>query len=396
MSPPTRHAAGSVPYRRGRARAPVAAAALLAGLVLFLRALRPGEDPVPGAPSNAASAQVSPAPSLRRNGAFQARWERWKAAYSGAPNDDALLAAGFEALARENPSRLFRLLQTEPDHGFRKGLVCIALMLWAETDSAAAAGAAETLPYADRSEGVAAVLAGASARPEEALALAEGLCARDPELYPDHGYSLVSALGGAGRFDLALRFAREERAGVDEDTRSKWLKAVFAAWAAKEPGAALGALQRLEGENQRFEALDSYASARAKGDPVGLAETLRAMPEGPERNSILGQALRAWTDADPLSASAWLEKQSPSAVLDPGIAAVASTASRTNRSPEAALSWAESIEDPELRSRTLHDVLRDWAQKDPACVLGYLKTSSDLSPSDRERLVPLLGLPTPR
>lgn len=368
----------------------LASAALLMGLSWFPTWQGAPRKGLP-APSSAAPVPRSPPPPAR-NGGLQARWRSWKDSYSGGRCSEADLAARFESLAKEDPRGLFEQLGAERDPSLRRGLRRLALLLWAEVDSSGAALAAETLPNAERADGAAAVLAGAAARPDEALALGKALCRRDSLLYAEHGYSLVAALGSVGRFDLAVRFALDDRDAADEETRSKWLKDAFSRWAAAEPASALDALLRLPEANLRFEALDSYASGRLSANPAGLAETLRALPEGPERNLVLGQTLRDWTGADPVAASVWLERQAPSEILDPGLAAVAAAASRANRTPEAALSWAESIADPGLRSRTLGSVLREWSGRDPSGALRYLKTSADLLPEDREEIVSLLGI----
>ena len=55
--------------------------------------------------------------------------------------------------------------------------------------------------------------------------------------------------------------------------------------------------------------------------------------------------------------------------------------------PSIALQWAESIIDPDMRSRTLAAVLETWLISDPSDALYFARTTADLLPDDRANVI---------
>ncbi|MFT3870957.1 MAG: hypothetical protein QM715_21090 [Nibricoccus sp.] len=319
---------------------------------------------------------------------FDDRWKAWSGQL-GTSGREADLAVEFETLVAVNPARALELARHEKDLQRRNHLVSLILLLWAESDPVPAASKAGSLPPEERREAVAAVLAGASKNPTTALQLAHDFCRKDRELSLEHGYSLVNIMGQIGKFRLAVDFAAEAAAGAESEEASKWLKAAFAQWAQRDPATAMAALHELAAPSLRFEALDALAAGRIGLDPAGLAEALRKLPPGEDRNVVLGHALRTWVKDDLKTASTWLNNQSPGAEMDAGVSAVAQAtqAQMLNQRPEVALSWAESIVSPELRSQTLVAVVTKWALEQPAQARRYVESSDDLLPSDRADLL---------
>lgn len=267
------------------------------------------------------------------------------------------------------------------------------MLLWAEADPIAAAAHVRNLPDAERATGFVAVLAGAVSQPEIAVRLADEFCREDPSRAFVYGRTLIAALGRAGENRAALRFALEDHHTEPGEDRNKWLKAAFSQWAARDPKAALAAIQEVPGEGPRFEALDAIVTSRMQADPAETAETLRLLPAGPDRNLALGQALRGWVDKDPKTAATWLAHLDPSPELDAGAEAVATQAQLQQR-PEVALSWAESISSAESRSRTVSFIVQRWAHNDAAPALRYIQTTPHLLPEDRAKLLTTQVFPT--
>lgn len=319
---------------------------------------------------------------------FAERWEKWQQRLTGSGHE-VELAADFEALVLSDPSRALSLARKEKNPTRRDQLMKIILMLWADTDPRAAATEASRLPSDERSSAVAAVLAGASKDATVAVQLAREFCRTDHELALAHGYSLVNTLGKTGQFRAAVSFAAEASAGEESEDANKWLKAAYAQWAALDPVAALAAVNELAGPAHRFEALDSVVTSRVGIDPAGLAEALRRLPSAEDRNLVLGHALRTWVNNDVGTASQWLNQQDPNPDLDAGASAVAKATQEQmlNQRPEVALSWAESIVSPELRSQTLAAVVTKWSASDRAQARRYVETSADLFHSDRADLL---------
>jgi hypothetical protein len=373
---------------------------VLIGVFLLWLMLRVDRHNAPASAASRVSATAAPRVDASPKTSVVAqswdqRWSQWLLRLGTAGND-AELATEFEALIVADPARALAAALRETDAARRTSLIQAILLLWAETDPTAAAAKARALPDAERAVGVAAVLAGASGRPDVAVRLAVEFCRDDPALASGHGYALIAALGRTGEFRAAIRFALGEESAADGEDRNKWLKAAFAQWAAQNPTAAMAAIQELPGAGSRFEALESIAANRVHTDPAGLAATLRHLPPGPERSLVLGQALHVWANSDPKTAADWLNRLEPSLELDAGAAALATaTQSQTlNRRPEVALSWAESIVGAELRSRTLATVVQKWAATDAASASRYVQASTDLLPEDRAALVAALNANT--
>ena len=78
-----------------------------------------------------------------------------------------------------------------------------------------------------------------------------------------------------------------------------------------------------------------------------------------------------------------MDRLDPNRDLDAGAAAVATTPVIVEKKPDVATSWAESIVDPELRANTLLDVIRLWAERDPAAARSYAVNSPALPPETR-------------
>jgi hypothetical protein len=355
-----------------------------------------GSIPETPSVSTAPASKSAALPIATADQNWDERWRQWLVRLS-ATGQEVELAAEFEALILENPARALASARRETDAARRTSLIQMILLLWAESDPAAAAAQARALPDEERALGVAAVLAGVSNQTEVAVRLATEFCRDDPALASEHGYALIAALGRTGEFRAAIRFAVGAEAAVEGEDQNKWLKAAFAQWAAQNPAAAMAAIQELPGGGPRFEALDAIATNRVLTDPAGLAAALRNLPVGPDRSLVLGQTLRAWVNSDAKTAADWLNQLEPSLELDAGAAAVATSAqSHTlNQRPEVALSWAESIVSAELRSRTLVAVVQKWAMHDLLAAQHYVQTSTDLLPADRVTLLNMPNTPAP-
>jgi len=346
-------------------------------------------SPTPAVVLQAASDEV---PNMSATASFDDRWKQWQQRLAAAGHE-AELAAEFEALVLADPARVLNLARQEQDPMRREHLMKMVLLLWSDADSGAAAAEVHHLRPDERSAAVAAVLAGSLKDVAVTVQLAREFCRDDPELALEHGYTLVNILGKTGNFRAAVDFAAETTGGVESEDANKWLKAAYAQWAAQDPAAALAAINELTRPSLRFEALDSVATHRIGIDPAGLAEALRRFPAGEDRNLVLGHALRTWVTRDVKTASQWLNQQEPNSDLDAGASAVATATQgqMLNQSPEVALSWAESIVGPELRSRTLAAVVAKWATQEPKLARRYVESSVHLLPTDRAEL--LSGLP---
>jgi hypothetical protein len=291
------------------------------------------------------------------------------------------LAALLESLATTDPLRALSLAQQENNLKLREALVHASLRGWG---SAAAGDAADwALAHTDdsaRDSAMAAVFSGAAARPESALQAAKKICADHPGEATSYGNSAIDALCDAGSFSTALELIA---GNADDVQRSIWSAEAYSRWAALQPDQAAQAATALTDPTARAEALHGVIGGWAQTDPAALTHFLAEQPAGGDRGSMLGQALQSWVRRDPKAAVAWINDHEASPDFDEGVAAVASI---NFVKPSQALTWAESISDPRLRSETVAEVLHGWALEDLAAAKQYFANTANLLPEDRRRI----------
>jgi hypothetical protein len=301
------------------------------------------------------------------------------------------LIALLEELVASDPLRALALARVEADLPLREKLLFAVLCAWARSDPESAAAQARALPDVDRANGVAAVLTGTARAPETAVRLARQFCRDDPALAREHGYALIAALAQIGEYRTAVRFAvTTEETGEGED-RLKWIQSAFSHWARQEPEYAALATVSLPDDGSRFEALLAVVADWVRIDPEGLTEFVQQLPAGADRTNTLGTALRLWVSNNPKAAADWIDRLDPSPELDAGVAALATLPKLIELRPAVAISWAETIDNPQQRSNALTAILRQWAGADLAAALGYLQQSTDLLPADRAVLLASLA-----
>lgn len=219
--------------------------------------------------------------------------------------------------------------------------------------------------------------------PDTAISLAAQLMQSDPDHTQEYGQDLVSALAQSGHFASAASFAAT---GTGE-AGSSWLTTAYSKWAEHQPQAALAQVRQLTNPYQQQAAMDAIISGWAPTDPKGMAEyAMQSLPQGYERSLAISEALRFWAVRDTAGAQDWMNHYDPSPELDMGEAAVA-TLPEAMQQPLVALGWAESITDPDLRSRTEASVVETWAARDPAAAMRYAKNSPGLNSNDRTALL---------
>lgn len=309
---------------------------------------------------------------------------RWSRRSAEAPSDlrTAELIALLEKLVASDPLRALALARAETEAGARERFLAAILRVWATRDPSAAAAQALALPTADRAAAVAAVLQGAVCDPATAVRLAERLCRDDQARAREHGNALIAALEEAGDYRTAVRFATTADSSDGED-RLKWTQAAFGLWASREPERAVIATLELPDAGARYEALLAVVGDWVRVDPHGLTEFVLQLPAGADRANVLGEALQLWVHNNPKAAAEWMDRLEPSPELDAGVAALATLPQLVGQRPAVALSWAESIVNPEQRSNSVTAILRQWVATDPEAARAYAERSADLSSADR-------------
>ncbi len=305
------------------------------------------------------------------------------AAWPPSPERGIALTAALEDLAAEDSTRALALAGAESDAQLREKLLHAVLRVWAGAAPEAAARGAFALPEAERVAAMAAVFAGAAGRPDDAVDLACRLCQYDPARAGGYGEALISALSQNGEDGAAVRFALAAAPAGEGEERLKWLQSAFGDWARREPELAALASLRLPDAGARFEALMAVIPHWVQIDPAGAASVMQELPEEVDRRNLMGETLRRWVTRDPVQAAGWMSRLNSDPDLDPGTAALASLPPLVAGRPDLAISWAESIAEPRLRSRTLAEIVRQWASFDPAAARSYLARSTQVLDEDR-------------
>lgn len=346
------------------------------------------------------SSQKTPPESLPKTGAapdtesddvrdWETRWAQL-AAQPHSPATDEAAAAALARLAARDPQRALALALAERDRRRRAVWLHAVLRGWAATAPEAAMVWVTGRPADEREDEEAAVMEGAAHDPAAALALAQGLVQNDPARARSHANQLLRVLDRRGDYDTAVAFA----SGLPEDIRAEMVGTAFQYWARSQPQHALTAAINLPAGDTREATFDAAVTGWAGGDPAGLAQAALQFPSAADRTHALETALRAWVALDPKAASDWIDQFDPEPEFDGGAAAVALQPDVLAVRPDVAASWAESIVDPVLRSSTLANVLREWADRDAPAALKYARASTALEPADSVSLLADLGAKT--
>ena len=191
------------------------------------------------------------------------------------------------------------------------------------------------------------------------------------------------SLADAGRFEEAAAVART----APEELRAAALSSVFSRWAGERPTAAAAAALALADDAQRNLVWHVVATRWAEIDPAALALFGWSLPRAPERSSALDIALARWIERDETAALDWVGSLPSSRASDSAVAMIAGHSSLIGRDPELALCWAETINDLDLRSRTLAAITRAWLPAAPEAAARYARQSPDIFPAHREDIL---------
>lgn len=286
-------------------------------------------------------------------------------------SDEELLAA-IERIARQNPSQAMELALAENNPRLRRRLIRTTLHIWAKTAAAAAADwiLSQSRPELNQTAFMAALFDGLADDPSAAAELVRHI----NEKYP-------SQAGLCGGTLIAM---------LDENPDSSHATLVasaFGVWANYQPENAAASAMKIADDNVRSAALDAVISTWEQIRPQGVADFAEAnLPASNQKTLALSQSLVFWAAQNPAAAANWINQFGPSAQFDQGEAAIA-TQQQTMQQPNLALSWAQIITDPNLRSRTISAIVETWTLSDPAAALNFTQNSADLLPDDRTALL---------
>ena len=122
---------------------------------------------------------------------------------------------------------------------------------------------------------------------------------------------------------------------------------------------------------QRPHAVSALAGGWAGSDPQAAIAWASALTDSAQREQALGSAVMTWATADIYESSQWVNALPPGKTRD--VAAQNVARSLTNSSPEAAWTWALSIQRQENRMNALQLAYMGLRQKDPAIAQQLLQ-----------------------
>ena len=316
------------------------------------------------------------------------RWseQRWSELMSkpGTVARNKAMAELLEKLAATDPKRAMALAQAEGNLKLRASLEQAVLRGWATTAPADASKWVLALSnQSDRSTAMQTVFDSAVAtNPDEAVRVAK-LVMQQAGGDMGYGTSLIDSLCDAGNFDIATKFAVEDGVGQ----RPFLLGEAYSKWAELQPEEAAQAANAIDDPEIRDQALQGVVGGWAEADPAALTQFLSQLSPDDDRGLMLSRALKNWVRLDPAAAADWINNSDMGADLDQGIKAVASMDLGSDSfPPTVAVNWAESINNPTLRSEALMNVLSNWASIDLSAATSYFNTTANLLPADRQQI----------
>jgi hypothetical protein len=304
------------------------------------------------------------------------------------PAAEGDMVAFIEKLAETDPAGAISLAQAEDNFRLRNSMLQAGLQGWGKTDPDAAAAWVQTETVMDRDQAARALLRGAIQNPDKAAGVTSTLMENDPAHAAQYGSDLIWTLADAGQFAQAANFAAS---GV-EDNRGDWMQAAYSRWAEFQPQSAVASALQLQDPALKQAALDAVVVGWSPTDPRGMMEfALKNLPRD-QQNAALSRALSFWADSDPAAAAAWINQKHLGAASDCGVSEIAMSPALA-QTPDLAASWARTITDPVLRSRTLVSILQSWVRLNPAAAKQYLETSPDIQADDLSNLLAEMSTP---
>lgn len=167
--------------------------------------------------------------------------------------------------------------------------------------------------------------------------------------------------------------------------RRNYASMLAQSWALYDPLQAIQWANSLADPAMRKSSLSSAISVWAADNPSAASAYVLTIQDSDLRSRQIAQVTQSWAKYDPVKAADWLLAQHPpSPALDPAIQSLAGTVMQSN--PEGAVMWAATISDPNLRTRTIMNVSREWMRSDPAKASAYISTAP-LTPNQKARLL---------
>ena len=192
--------------------------------------------------------------------------------------------------------------------------------------------------------------------------------------------------------------------------RSNLINAISSHWMQKDPDAAFAWIQNLPGSQAKTQALSNAFRQLLHQSPDRVAPLLDQLPPGNQSQLVSGM-IHQWANKDFQSAKQWLTKQSNPQILERGLTNLISiwaqkspaeaavylqestlSSIRNNNShysnlgrvwaaeaPDAALQWAQNLEEAGNRQAAINQVYQQIASADPDRAISLLSDVTEES-----------------
>ena len=169
----------------------------------------------------------------------------------------------------------------------------------------------------------------------------------------------------------------------DGPTKENLQRELVNEWAAFDPVSAAAYVQSL-GDGASTSMKTALIQEWAENDPAAAAAWLSNLStDDPAYSRATAEITREWTRYDLTASSEWLNSLPASPELDRAVATYTYRAAQED--PSAAMSWAESINNKNIRSKMIQQVAANWKNDDPEGFTKYLD-NSELSDDERKQL----------
>ena len=178
-----------------------------------------------------------------------------------------------------------------------------------------------------------------------------------------------------GNFESAVQLANDVRLPGKED-QGVLLNYAAGQWGHTDPKKASEWVDRLPSGPIRDQALVGLGASWAEVDPERAANFAVQLPLGPQRQLALQQAIGNWILVDPGAAGRWINQFELDQDFDQAILSLATMPSLADEHVDLALSWANTIINLPVRSAALTLIITNWAARQPAQALGYVRSAN--------------------
>ncbi|CAA6679864.1 MULTISPECIES: hypothetical protein [unclassified Lentimonas] len=252
----------------------------------------------------------------------------------------------------------------------------IALSSWASLDPASARA------WVDASENPARYQRGllvgwSESNPLQALQYLSGLEGEsnlmDRWTAPQIARNLISERGVMALDDLAAMPATRNRRELLERLADELGES--------NPAAAAVRLSAIKDPEVLRAAVPELAQEWAQQDPQAALEFVSGYKENTELYArAMAEVIEEWAERDPYEAGEYLNEQPASPELDRSVAEYSREVARVD--PDAAMSFAVSVNDTKLRADTIRRVARDWKRAAPEAYAAWAADNPEIAPSE--------------